>query len=391
MLMELAHRKGFKAVVASRGDRALTLARDLKPDAVTLDIRLPDMAGWLVLSRLKYDPATRHIPVHVISMDEDYRRGLALGADSYLEKSNDEGALKETFDKITSSVKTSIRHLLLADSNPDRMADTVSLIGEGQDIFTTAVVSGEATLNALEERDFDCLVLSPPLSDIPLAELLEKIQELGRQSELPIIVYTAGNLSSLEETELKNACEGVVVKIVRTSEKLLEETAVFLNRREEHLSERQKLVIHRSRQKDRMLSGGKVLIIDDDVRNIFALTSGLERHKLKVLNAESGQAGIDILLNDPGIDVVLMDIMMPEMDGYEAIRAIRLIPQFRSLPIIALTAKAMKGDREKCIEAGASDYIPKPVILEELVSLLRVWLPPTQEHLAVDEATDADK
>jgi CheY-like chemotaxis protein len=384
MLMDLAHKKGFKAIIAARGDRALAMARDMKPDAITLDIRLPDMAGWLVLSRLKYDPNTRHIPVHVISMDEDYRRGLALGADSYLEKSPDEGALQETFDRIISSVKASLGHLLLADPNEVRMAETVALIGEGPDIFTTTVTSGESLLDVLSGRDFDCIVISPNLPDIGMSELLSRIKQQGGHEHLPIVIYTGGELTALQETELKRECEDSVVKIVRTSERLLEETAVFLNRREEDLSDRQRSVINQSRRKDRMLYGGKVLIIDDDVRNIFALTSGLERHKLRVLNAESGQAGIELLKSNPDIDVVLMDIMMPEMDGYETTKAIREIPKFRNLPIIALTAKAMKGDREKCISAGASDYIPKPVILEELVSLLRVWLPQTHEHIATE-------
>jgi CheY-like chemotaxis protein len=323
-------------------------------------------------------------------MDEDYRRGLALGADSYLEKSPDEGALQETFDKIITSVKASLRHLLIANTDAQAMAEILALIGDGPDIFTTTVTTGEAMLNALSGRDFDCVVISPGLPDIPLTELLERIRMQGSHPELPIIVYTGGDLSPFEERELKRTCEDTVVKVVRTSERLLEETAVFLNRREEDLTDRQKLVIGQSRRRDRMLSGGKVLIIDDDVRNIFALTSGLERHRLKVLNAESGQAGIELLTSNPDVDVVLMDIMMPEMDGYETTKAIRQIPQFRNLPIIALTAKAMKGDREKCISAGASDYIPKPVILEELVSLLRVWLPQTHEHLATDNVQSED-
>jgi CheY-like chemotaxis protein len=307
-----------------------------------------------------------------------------------LEKSPDEVALQETFDKIISSVKDSLRHLLLADADSIRLEETVGLIGEGPDIFTTTAVSGEAMLNALAGRDFDCIVISPNLPDIGLADLLHKIRKQGGRPELPIVIYTGGMLTSIEETELKRASEDAVVKVVRTTEKLLEETAVFLNRREEDLNDRQKTMIDQSRRKDRMLSGGQVLIIDDDVRNIFALTSGLERHKLKVLNAESGKAGIELLKNNPDVDVVLMDIMMPEMDGYETTRAIRQMAQFRNLPIIALTAKAMKGDREKCISAGASDYIPKPVILEELVSLLRVWLPQTHEHLASDTVETED-
>jgi hypothetical protein len=348
------------------------------------------MAGWLVLSRLKYDPVTRHIPVHVISLDEDYRRGLALGADSYLEKSVDNSALKDTFDKIGRSVKPSIRYLLVLDEQEQRRKDLISLIGDGQDIFIASLGDIGEALKMLEARHFDCVVLSPTIEGIPMPELVEKIQKQAGHIELPIIVYSPAPLAAVEEDELKRVASTAVVKVVRTKEKLLEETAVFLNRREEDLSDEQRRMIENSRLRDRMLAGGKILIVDDDIRNIFALTSGLERHKLHVLNAESGRAGIQILNENPDIDLVLMDIMMPEMDGYETIRAIREIPEFRSLPIIALTAKAMKGDREKCIDAGASDYIPKPVVLEELVSLLRVWLPQTQEHPSFEGTRDND-
>jgi HAMP domain-containing protein/signal transduction histidine kinase/CheY-like chemotaxis protein len=378
-LIELAHKKGFKAVLAQRGENGLVLAKEIKPDAITLDIRLPDMAGWLVLSRLKYDPDTRHIPVHVISVDEDYRRGLALGADSYSEKPADLMALHETFDLVSSSIKQNIRHLLLVDADERRRVETVSLIGDGYDVFTTVVSTGDTALAATAEREFDCSVITPPVPDTPVSELIEKIEKQSTRQELPIIVYSPGPMAPEEETELKRLSGEAVVKVIRSEEKLLEETAVFLNRRQENLSEKQRSLIERARSRDRVLAGATVLIVDDDIRNIFALTSGLERHRLTVLNAESGREGIEILAAHPEVDLVLMDIMMPEMDGYETIRAIREVPEYRNLPIIALTAKAMKGDREKCIEAGASDYIPKPVVLEELVSLLRVWLPETEE------------
>jgi CheY-like chemotaxis protein len=221
------------------------------------------------------------------------------------------------------------------------------------------------------------------------AEFVEKMQKQAGQKELPIIVYATEALTHEQERELKRVAETAVVKTVPGIEKLVEETAVFLNRREEDLTDEQKRIIEQARNKDAVLSGGKVLIIDDDVRNIFALTSGLERHNLKVLNAEAGLAGIELLKQNPDVDLVLMDIMMPQMDGYETTRRIRQIPEFRTLPIIALTAKAMKGDREKCIEAGASDYIPKPVVLEELVALLRVWLPQVHAYQSVD-ATSGD-
>jgi CheY-like chemotaxis protein len=348
------------------------------------------MAGWLVLSRLKYDPATRHIPVHVISVDEDYRRGLALGAESYLEKTQDADALREAFNRIHNSVRDASHLLLLVDSNEARRRATTELIGDNGGVLTTAVATGEEGLRQAQNTEFDCAVVTPPLDDMTVPELVEKFQKQAGRTELPTIVYAVEGFDREEEIELRRVAESAVVKSVPNQERLLEETSVFLNRREEDLTDEQKRIIREAQKKDGLLAGGKVLIVDDDVRNIFALTSGLERHKLGVVHAESGRVGIEMLKANPEVDLVLMDIMMPEMDGYETMRAIRRIPQFRSLPIIALTAKAMKGDREKCIEAGASDYIPKPVVLEELVALLRVWLPQVNAQPVVEMAGGND-
>ncbi|HYO80790.1 MAG TPA: response regulator, partial [Bryobacteraceae bacterium] len=380
LLIDLAHARGFKCVVSPRGDKGLKVARELRPTAITLDIRLPDMAGWLVLSRLKYDPATRHIPVHVISVDEDYRRGLALGAESYTEKVADLNVLERTFERIERSVRDTTHTLLLADSDPDRRRMLTETIGDQSGVVTTAVATGQEAIDVAATTEFDCAVLTPQLTDMRASELAEKLQKQAGRPELPMIVYAVGKLTPQEEAALREAGEHAVLKTVPSVDRLMEETAVFLNRREEDLTEEQKRIIAEARSKDAVLTGGKVLIIDDDVRNIFALTSGLERHKLTVLHAESGRKGLEMLHQHPDIDLVLMDIMMPEMDGYETTRRIRQVPEFRKLPVIALTAKAMRGDREKCIEAGASDYIPKPVVLEELVALLRVWLPQVQTH-----------
>ncbi|HYI96735.1 MAG TPA: response regulator, partial [Bryobacteraceae bacterium] len=328
--------------------------------------------------------------VHVISVDEDYRRGLALGAESYMEKTQDAGALRETFDKIQRSVRESAHLLLLVDSDEQRRKATTELIGDNGGVLTTAVATAEDAIQQAQNTEFDCAVISPPIDDMTVPELVEKIKKQPGRTELPTIVYAEAGLDREEEMELRRVAEHAIVKGVQTKERLLEETAVFLNRREEDLTDQQKQIIAEARQKDAILTGGKVLIIDDDVRNIFALTSGLEKHKLSVLHAESGKAGIEMLKQNDEINLVLMDIMMPGMDGYETTRAIRALPQFRNLPIIALTAKAMKGDREKCIDSGASDYIPKPVVLEELVALLRVWLPqvntqPTAEAAGAHE------
>jgi CheY-like chemotaxis protein len=384
ILIDLAHERNFKCVAAPRGDKGLAFARELRPAAITLDIRLPDMAGWVVLSRLKYDAATRHIPVHVISVDEDYRRGLALGAESYLEKTTDRKELAATFNKIEQSVQASAHTLLIADSNAARRAETSKLIGEGTGVLTTLAGSGTEAIELIVESEVDCVVFTAPLPDLATSEAIESVQQRPGGEELPVVIYATEPLSGDEEAELRRVSHLGVLKLVSTKERLLEETAVFLNRREEDLTEDQKHIIEEARRTDTLLVGGKVLIVDDDVRNIFALTSGLERHKLTVIHAEGGKAGIEMLQQTPDVDLVLMDIMMPEMDGYQTTRAIREMPQFRNLPIIALTAKAMKGDREKCIQAGASDYIPKPIVLEELVALLRVWLPQVNTRRAAE-------
>jgi len=258
--------------------------------------------------------------------------------------------------------------------------------------YKIAAEAGDITeaMRLAQATEFDCAVVTPAVDDMTVPELVEKFQKHAGRTQLPTIVYAEAALDPEEESELRRVAESGVVKSVASRERLLEETAVFLNRREEDLTDEQKKIIEIARTKDAVLTGGKVLIVDDDVRNIFALTSGLERHKLTVYHAESGKAGIEMLKHNPEIDLVLMDIMMPEMDGYETTRSIRAIPQLRNLPIIALTAKAMKGDREKCIEAGASDYIPKPIVLEELVALLRVWLPQVHTQPTVEAATGND-
>jgi len=249
----------------------------------------------------------------------------------------------------------------------------VELIGSG-DVQTTTVASGSAALAALKAGQFDCVVLDLGLPDMSGLELIEQIKQEPSLLKLPIIVYTGQDLTPQAETQLKRLAETIIIKDVRSPERLLDETTLFLHRVQSNLPQPQRQMLEQFRQTDSLLAGKKVLIIDDDVRNIFALTSLLERHQMEVLYAENGRDGIAVLQSTSGIDVVFMDVMMPEMDGYETMQAIRQIDQFRSLPMIALTAKAMKGDREKCIAAGASDYITKPVDTEQLLSLLRVWL-----------------
>ncbi|HEX8353952.1 MAG TPA: response regulator, partial [Pyrinomonadaceae bacterium] len=374
ILLDLAHEKGFKGLVATRGDVALALARKYRPDAITLDIQLPDRDGWTVLDRLKHDPDTSHIPVHIISSgDEQRQRAIKMGAFTQLQKPVSREDLASAFDDIAAFVQKGVKRLLVVEDDDAQRMSIVELIGNG-DVVTTAVASGAEALAALGGEQFDCMVLDLKLPDMTGFELIERIQnELGL-SELPIIVYTGKELTEKEETQLRKVADAIIVKEVSSPERLLAETALFLHRVEANLPEPKRRLLEQMHRRDPVLAGKKVLVVDDDVRNIFALTSALESQNMNVLHAENGREAIELLKKTPGIQAVLMDIMMPGMDGYETTAAIREMPRFRTLPIIALTAKAMKADRDRCIEAGASDYISKPLDIDQLLSLLRVWL-----------------
>ena len=373
ILLQLARDQGFKGLIALSGEAGLELARTFRPDAIMLDIRLPGMDGWTVLDRLKHDPTTRHIPVHIITVEEERQRGLQQGAIAFLQKPTTREALDAALTMLKGFADRRVKNLLVVEDDATQRASIVELVGNG-DVHTTAVGSGAEALTALQAQTFDCMVLDLGLPDMTGFALIEKIQKELGLSGLPIIVYTGKDLTPHEETELRRVSESIIVKDVKSPERLLDETALFLHRVEIDLPESKRQMLQQVHQTDAVLAGKGVLIVDDDVRNIFALTSVLERQRMQVVYAENGREAIARLQSTPGIDVVLMDIMMPEMDGYETMRAIHQIDAFTSLPIIALTAKAMKGDREKCIEAGASDYIPKPVDTEQLLSLLRVWL-----------------
>lgn len=369
ILRDLAHERSFKVLISTRGDMGLVMARQYQPDAITLDIQLPTMNGWAVLDLLKHDPDTRHIPVHIISVEEERLRGLEQGAIGMLTKPVSATELKQMLDHLMAFQRRSKSLLIIEDDTVQRRG-IVELIG-GQDIETTAVGTAEEALEALNSETFDCIVLDLHLPDMDGFTLLNHITSLG---EMPVIVYTGQKLTKQEETQLRKLAQTIIIKGARSPERLLDETALFLHRVEKNLSDPKRKMLQKAQQNDPILAGKKVLIVDDDIRNLFALTSVLEQQNMDVVYAENGQEGIAELEKATDIDVILMDIMMPQMDGYEAMRLIRQDSRFKSLPIIALTAKAMKEDREKCIEAGASDYISKPVENEQLLSLLRVWL-----------------
>jgi CheY-like chemotaxis protein len=373
ILMELAHNRGIRVLVALRGAAALTLAREFVPGAITLDITLPDMAGWTILDRLKHDPVTRHIPVHVISGDENRRRGLALGAMTYLEKSVTKENLNAAFDTIHDSLRHRTRKMLIVAAEGPHRTIWENTLG-GADIEVMTVESGGEALAAVKHQYVDVVVVDLELPDIPAAQLVDEIQAVTRPQIPPVVISTSNRPPAGIESAIRQLARASVVRFAENVDRLLEETVLLLHRSESSLSSGQRDVLTALRRNDLTLVGKKVLVVDDDVRNIFALTSVLEQHNLQVVHAENGRAGIEVLLRTPDVDAVLMDIMMPEMDGYETTRAIRQIAELRTLPIIAVTAKAMKGDRAKCIEAGASDYITKPVDLDQLFSVLRVWL-----------------
>ncbi|MBW4688185.1 MAG: HAMP domain-containing protein [Komarekiella atlantica HA4396-MV6] len=373
ILLDMAQQQGFKVITAQNGVAGLALAQQFQPSAVLLDIRMPEMDGWTVLDRLKHDPNTRHIPVHIMTVEEGRQRSLQLGAIAYLQKPLTSETIFEALSKIRGFVERRVKNLLIVEDDDIQRLSLVELVGNS-DVATTAVGTGAAALEAIRSQHFDCLVLDLGLPDMTGFELIEQIKLEPNGETLPIIVYTGREITKAQETELRRIAETIIVKDVRSPERLLDETALFLHRIQANLPAPKQQILERLHSIDYLLVGKKVLIVDDDMRNIFALTSMLERYQMCVLYAENGREGIALLENTPDIDIVLMDVMMPEMDGYETTRLIRQNEQFQPLPIIALTAKAMQGDRDKCIEAGASDYITKPVDTEQLLSLLRVWL-----------------
>jgi len=373
VLVDLARDKGFKVLVAMRGAEALALAREFRPTAISLDVFLPDMLGWTILNHLKQDPQTRHIPVQMLTLDEDWHHGLSRGAFSFVTKPTTTEGIEEALTRIREFATQPRRRLLIVEDNPAEQLSIKALLGD-DDIDITVVDSGTEALYQLADSRFDCVVLDLRLPDMTGFEVLERIRENQELAELPVVVFTGKELSAEEDARLHTLARSVVVKDVESPERLLDETALFLHRVIGDLPLEKQQMLDRLHRSDEALVGKKVLVVDDDVRNIFALSSVLERRGMTVLTAGTGREAIETLESTEDVAIVLMDIMMPEMDGYETMQVIRQKPEFRRLPIIALTAKAMKGDREKCLEAGASEYLAKPVNTDQLLSGLRMWL-----------------
>lgn len=374
VLYDLAQEHRFKCLVAYDGESGLHFADYYAPHAIILDIGLPGIDGYEVMNRLKRNKRTRHIPVHFISAADKSLDTLKLGAIGYLNKPVSREALDKAFNKIEEIVSNPVKKLLIVEDDAGMRKSIANLMGD-ENIEVTAVDSGEAAREKLQNTRYDCLILDLGLKNMSGFDLLEMIKKDESMSYLPVVVYTAKELTKEEDLKLQLYADSIILKGARSFERLLSETTLFLHQVESQLPEKKREMLKKIHDREDVLDNKTVLVVDDDMRNVFALSSVLESYNMKVIIGKNGREGIDKLeQNSDKVDLVMMDIMMPEMDGYEAMREIRKKKKFKKLPIIALTAKAMKDDREKCLAAGANEYLAKPVDTEKLISLLRVWL-----------------
>lgn len=373
ILLDFVRQRNYKGIVASQGNTGLSYARHYKPDAILLDMKLPVMDGEDVLKILKKDPELRHIPVQVISGYDKRKEGMELGAFDFIRKPIGKEELQRTFDKIEDFISKKLKKLLVVEDNENQNKAICELIGNG-DVKSYSAYSGKEALQMMKSDQFDCIIVDLMLPDMTGFELLEDIKSNEQLKKIPIVIYTGKDLSKEENTRLMKFANTVVLKTANSHERLLDETMLFLHRVESKLPKEKQNIIRKLHKTEEVLKNKKVLIVDDDMRNIYSLTNVLEEEGMTCFTAENGIAAIKALKENPSVEIVLMDIMMPEMDGYEATKTIRTMNGFEKLPIIALTAKAMKGDREKCLEVGMSDYVSKPVNIEQLLSLMRVWL-----------------
>jgi signal transduction histidine kinase/CheY-like chemotaxis protein/HAMP domain-containing protein len=373
ILKKQCHEKGFRFLHAVTGESGLKMAERYLPNAILLDIKLPGIDGIAVLDRIKDNPKLRHIPVHIMSALEETIDVYQKGAIGYLHKPIDEKMMDQAFGKLKKIIEKDVKDLLIIEDDEVMLRHITEVIGS-EGVKTVGAATATKALELLRQHTFDCIVLDLGLPDMSGFELLKSIEKEGNILMPPVIIYTGKELSREENNQLKKYAESIIIKGVKSEERLLDETALFLHRVVEHLPKKKQQIINTLHDKEAFLKGKKVLIVDDDMRNLFALSKVLDEKGMQILEAENGKVALDMLQKEKGIDIVLMDIMMPVMDGYEAISKIRSLPAFKALPVIALTAKAMKEDVEKCIAAGANDYLAKPIEIEKLISLMSVWL-----------------
>jgi len=373
IILKQANKKGFKCLSAATGEDGLALALKHKPQAIILDMILPGINGHAVLLELKANPALRHIPVHVISAKERSLEPIREGAIEYLMKPVAKEDLEEAFNRIEKFVNRKMKNLLIIEDNENSRKSMRIIIGNG-DVKCFEAATGIEALNLYQANQIDCIILDIGLPDMSGFDLIHKLEKIKDHNLPPIIVYTGKELTKEENNELEKYAESIIIKGVKSEERLLDETALFLHRTISNLPKSKQVVINNLYDKEAVFHSKKILLVDDDMRNLFALSKILKERGIEIIKAENGKNALEMLELHPEIDLVLMDIMMPEMDGYEAMKQIRAQVRFAKLPVIALTAKAMKDDKQKCIDAGANDYITKPIDVERLLSLMRVWL-----------------
>jgi hypothetical protein len=380
ILLGLSRELDFHGVIAPTADEALRLCQKRIPAAVVLDINLPDHSGLSVLDRLKHDPRTRHVPVHVISASDYSRQAMEMGAAGYLIKPANREALLDALRSFERRLTRRMRRVLVVEDDAVQRQSLLALLG-GEGVELTAVGSVGEALAQLRSSTFDCVVTDLMLPDGTGDDLLQQMAQDEAYAFPPVIVYTGRSLSEEEEQRLRRHSRSIIVKGARSPERLLDEVTLFLHQVESDLPEERQRLLKQARDREKLFEGRRILIAEDDVRNIFALSSVLESKGAKLLIARNGREALEILEREAQskagarVDLVLMDIMMPEMDGLTAMREIRKRPALAKLPIIALTAKAMRDDQERCLQAGANDFVAKPLDVEMLLSLLRVWMP----------------
>ena len=373
ILAAMARDRDFPVLITNDGESGIALAEHFHPSAIILDVMLPRIDGWSVMRSLKDNPDTRHIPVHFITCLEDRQKAMSMGAIGFITKPVSSEQLDSVFGTLKTAIDNTMKMLLIVEDDPTQVQALVALL-EDRNVTITAADSGRKAIELISSGQFDCIVLDLGLADMGAFELLEELKKLDPERRIPVIIHTGRELTREDERQLHHYAESIIIKGAKSPDRLLNEVTLFLHLVESSLAPAKQNMIRTVLDKEAQLEGKKVLIVDDDMRNIFSLSSALAEKNIIIFEAENGQEALEKLNEFPEIDLVLMDIMMPEMDGYEAMRRIRRDPRFISLPIIALTAKALKGDREECLKAGANDYIPKPVDLGKLFSLLRVWL-----------------
>ncbi|HEY0769589.1 MAG TPA: response regulator, partial [Sphingobacteriaceae bacterium] len=371
IVIERAHQEGMKAIVATNYLEVFDFINRFSPIAITLDVKLPDTSGWKVIDLLRNDLNYRHIPIHIISGEENRVLALKRGARSFMLKPIDNESLDELFKDIQKFATPRKKNVLVVEDN-EIDSSQIAKILQDEHVSVNIATTGEIALDEIQKNEYDCIILDYTLPDISGIDLMQKVSKIKKKLT-PVIVYSAKDFNRQELAQINLNSNAVLLKGVNSIEHLLEEVVTHIHIAHKELPQEKRRIIENIRSKEDILTNKTVLVVDDDVRNLFALTTVFERFNITVITAESGKEAIQILNENPRIEMVLMDIMMPEMDGYETTSKIRREHKNSSLPIIAVTAKAMKGDRQKCIEAGASDYITKPVKIDQLLSLMRLW------------------